>query len=61
MHTCATLYSAMSNLTNDELPQHSAGTSEARRDFDDITKLVEWFEENVPFNTTDTRLNGISS
>lgn len=66
MHTCSTLYSAISNLTNhhqpfDEIPHHAARRSQARRYFDDITKLVEWFEENDPFNTTDTRWHSLRS
>ena len=62
MHTCATLYSAISNMNNQQRPSDElAHPSKARRDFDNISKFVNWFEDNDPFNVTDSRLHSLTS
>ena len=66
MHKFATVNSAMSQLTNlenaSEYDDHvDLGRSRRRRDFDDVTKLLQWFEDRNPFSLRDKRLHSLAS
>jgi hypothetical protein len=66
MHSCATVYSALtcfSKLDQQSLDvQHvEMGKSRIQRDFDDVTKLITWFNCHNPFAVADSRLYSLSS
>ena len=66
MHKCATVYATLCSLTNldqssDSFQHADCSTSQAKRDCDDISKLLAWLEANDPFDTQDCRLRSLGS
>lgn len=66
VHKCATMHSAVAALTNisygsDEAQHASTFTSQIKRDFSDLLKVLDWLDANNPFNVTDGRLRSVSS
>ena len=65
MHSCATIHHAMTSVTehyHNTSDQHEElGKSRIRRDFDDLQKILEWFEVLNPFDSTRTSLQSLSS
>jgi len=66
MHSCATVYSALTCLSNLDQQRHDVqhvemGKSRIQRDFDDVTKLITWFHSHNPFAVGDSRLFSLSS
>ncbi len=37
------------------------GTSRSTRDYEDLTKIQDWFDQHEPFNLNDLNLHSLSS
>ena len=65
MHRCAGVHEAMTTLTNLKhmtSEQHiELGISRSRRDFKDLSKIQEWFDQHEPFDLNEPRLRSLSS
>lgn len=66
MHKCASVHLAMAGLTkldhcSDEMQHVELGKSRLKRDFNDLAKLIQWFESNNPFDTNYCQLRSLSS
>ena len=65
MHRCAGIHNAMTALTNTKhttSEQHiDLSGSRSNRDFKDLSKIQEWFEQHEPFNLNEKRLRSLSS
>ncbi len=62
MHKCAGIHDAMTtmtNLKNKAIEQHiELGSSRCKRDFQDLVKIQEWFDQHEPF---EGKLRSLSS
>ena len=65
MHKCAGIHDAMTTITNTKhktSEQHvDLSLSWSNRDFKDLGKIQEWFEQHEPFNLSEGRLCSLSS
>jgi len=66
MHKCASVHASVVNLCGlekgDGSVQHAElGKSRSVRDYEDLTKMVEWFVCSNPFETSDPRLRSLGS
>ena len=65
MHRCAGIHDAMTTLTNTKhktSEQHvDLSISRSNRDFKDLCKIQEWFDQHEPFNLNEGRLRSLSS
>ena len=65
MHKCAGIHDAMTTVTDlkhKTSEQHvELGISRSKRDFEDLSKIQEWFNEHEPFSLSEVRLRSLSS
>jgi len=66
MHKCATVHVAVTNLAEldiqiSELPHAEMGRARLKRDFEDLNRIVSWFDARDPFSVPDVRLQSLSS
>jgi len=66
LHRCATIYAALSTLTNvdSEMPcmKHvELGQTRSKCNFSDLQKMIDWFQVHSPFDINDERLFRLSS
>ena len=65
MHKCAGVHEAMTTLTDLKhmtSEQHiELGLSRSKRDFQDLSKIQEWFDQHEPFDLNEPRLRSLSS
>ena len=65
MHKCAGVHDAMTTTTNLKhrtSEQHiELGTSRSKRDYEDLRKIQEWFNQYEPFNLNQPKLCSLSS
>jgi len=66
LHKCASVHVALSrftgfDITNDAMSHTELGKSRLSRDFTDLSKILEYFVQNCPFDVSDSRLRSISS
>ncbi len=65
MHKCAAVHDAMTTITDLKhmtSEQHvELGTSRSTRDYEDMTKIQDWFDQHEPFNLNDPNLHPLSS
>ena len=63
MHSCASIQNAMTATTqhyHKTSDQHKGlGKSRCQRDFDDLQKMLEWFDSFNPFDGTRTVLQSL--
>ena len=64
MHKCAGVHDAMTTTTNlkhKTSEQHiDLGTSRSSRDYDDLRKIQEWFNQYEPFNPNQPHDDGVN-
>ena len=65
LHKCAGVHDAMTTITHlkhKTSEQHvELGASRSKRDFDDVRKIQEWFDQHEPFNLNEEKLRSLSS
>lgn len=65
MHSCAEVHNTLSEVTcnkHSTSDQHEEmGKSRLQRDYNDLQKLVEWFEVNDPFDSKRVELQSLST
>jgi hypothetical protein len=66
MHKCASVHAGLTSLISleqscDDVQHVEMGKSRTRRDCDDVTKMLTWFEAHNPFMSGDCRLHCLSS
>ena len=65
MHKCAEIHEAMTTTTNMKTKaseQHiELGKSRCKRDFEDLLKIHEWFDQHEPFDLKESKLRSLSS
>ena len=65
MHKCAGIHDAMTTTTNlkhKASEQHvELGISRSNRDFSDLSKIQEWFDQHEPFDLNEERLRSLST
>lgn len=65
MHSCADIHNAMSEFTlnkHNTSDQHEEmGKSRIQRDYQDLQKILQWFETNDPFDSNRTELQSLST
>ena len=65
MHKCAGIHEAMTTMTDMKTKaseQHiELGRSRCERDFQDLLKIQEWFDEHEPFDVKEVKLRSLSS
>ena len=65
MHKCAGVHDAMTTMTEVKTKaseQHiELGRSRCKRDFQDLLKIQEWFDQHEPFDLKEVKLCSLSS
>ena len=65
MHKCAGVHEAMTTMTNmktNASEQHiELGRSRCKRDFQDLLKIQEWFDQHEPFDLHEVKLRSLPS
>ena len=66
LHRCATIYAALSTLTNVEsgtpcMRHVELGQTRSKCDFSDLQKMIVWFQVHSPFDINDGMLFSLSS
>jgi len=65
MHKCAEIHDAMTTMTDMKTTaseQHiELGKSRCKRDFKDLLKIQEWFDQHEPFDVKEVKLPGLTT